>query len=65
MTADIPDTNHMEALQDVESFNVAWPYFSSKRSAEGIGYRLCCTCLNRLTVFCTFGNWMRYACLLR
>ena len=34
------------------------------RSTEGIGYRLCCTCLDRLTVFCTFSNWMRDARLL-
>jgi hypothetical protein len=64
LTAGTSDMYYKEALQDVESFNIAWSYFSPKRSAEGISYRLCCTRLNGLAVFCTFSNWMRYVCLL-
>ena len=54
-----------DALQDFESFYLAWLHLITERTAEGVSNRLRCTRLYRFTIFRALHIMMREASFLR
>jgi hypothetical protein len=54
-----------DALQDIESFYLAWLHLITERAAEGVSNRLRCTRLYRFTIFRALHIMMREARFLR